>query len=425
MTFFMQSYLAPIPSVVIKNYNSFVAPYLNQDKRVLLAPHCELVFNLLYRGYFQGINMLGALDRNRNKIGKSGNGVIAYSYDTLEELKPDIVMVANTRYHNEIYNDLKAVKLLFGFELIDLCENYNHIEFRKELAEALDCRAIARLRPGCVNVPKMITSNSEMKVEVVVETGWGLGDKLCALSAAREFARRNPNLRVYFNTLSKIVSAYDDELVHLGLGAYPLPENFALFHREKDSSPAANYLGCYFLGLGLNFTDNPQLDLPAVPPLEGLVPGKYLALQPTANWAKPNLSLDAIKQLIKASPLPVVLTGEYIPVNTKEQVSEEERERINHELITAGADVSFIGDELNMLRLIRHAAMVVAPRSASAHIAAGYGVKSVVWVPTDGENWHLDYPCWPHRRVIVSEPHAIDKIISEMNSLFENNKLEP
>lgn len=419
MSFYMQSYLAPVPSVVLKNYHTYLEPQKHIGKRVIFAPHGELVFNLVYRGLFLGFDVVGALDRNPKKIGRSGNGLYAYSYDDLLALKPDIVVVANTRYHTEIYNTLRDVAQKHGFELVDLCEGYDHIEFRHEVALQLDCREIAKLRPGCVDVPATITSACSMNVEVVVETGWGLGDKLCAMVAAREFARRNPGLRVFFNTLPSVVSAYSDGLLHLGANTYPLPENYALFHREKDSSPAGNYLGCYYLGLGMAFNDNPTIDLPEVPPLDGLKSGAYIALQPTANWAKPNFPFDDLIRIIKSSPLPVVLTGTYFTKNSTDIVTDEERSRIENALISAGASASFIGDEMNMLRIIRHAALVVTPRSASAHIAAGYGVKTVVWVPSDGENWHLDYPGWRHARVSVYQADAADEIINQIKLLLK------
>jgi hypothetical protein len=47
--------------------------------------------------------------------------------------------------------------------------------------------------------------------------------------------------------------------------------------------------------------------------------------------------------------------------------------------------------------------MVLTPRSASAHVAAGYKKPAFVWVPDDGENWHLDYPEWPHGRARILE----------------------
>jgi hypothetical protein len=56
-----------------------------------------------------------------------------------------------------------------------------------------------------------------------------------------------------------------------------------------------------------------------------------------------------------------------------------------------------------MLRVIQHAALVLTPRSASAHIAAAYQIPAFLWLPHDGENWHLDYPHWITRRVSIDD----------------------
>lgn len=417
----LQTYLVPIPSVVINNYNEKLLSFKWKNKKIIFAPHSELVVNLFYRGYFQGFDVIGAFDRSPSKIGKSFYGLSVYKYDSLLDLDVDIVVVANTRYHKEIYNDLLSVAEKNNILIFDLCENYDHSVFRRELARKLDCREIARLRPECIDLPERLGPKNQMKVEVIVDAGWGLGDKLCALSAAREFARMNPNLHVYFNTLPSVVSAFNDQLIHLGRGAYPLPENNAIFHREKDSSPAGNYLGCYYLGLGLDFDVNPSIELPDIEPLDGLIPGSYIALQPTSHWAQPNLTEEQLKAVIENSPLPVVLAGSYIPVNAIGKMNHKEREIKEKTDCLAGADSSYLGDELAMLSIIRHAALVVAPRSASAHIASGYRTKSVIWIPSDGENWHLDYPNWEHIRVVIEQPDPAQEIINAIHTLLEKD----
>lgn len=421
MAFTLQTYLSPLPAIVSKNYYDQVEPFQWKNKKVIFAPHCELVFNLVYRGFFIGFEVLGALDKSGAKHGKFGNGLQVFSYDELEDIKPDLVIVANTKYHREI--TLALTSAPHDFLVIDLCSGYSHRVFRKELSKELDCLNIAKLRPGCINVPDYINPVVNMKLEVIVETGWGLGDRICALSAAREFARRNPNLTVYYNSLSSIVRAYNDHLIHLGSGAYPLPENYALFHREKESSPAGNYLGSYYLGLGMDFDELPKIDLPDMPLLPGLVSGKYIALQPTANWAQPNLTPAQLRNIIQHCPLPVVLTGSYIPVNARANISDEVEIGCKDKNNLLGADSSYLGDEITMLSIIRHAALVLTPRSASAHIAAGYGIKSVVWVPSDGENWHLDYPEWEHVRVSAGQPDVVMRIIDGVKSLLPTESI--
>lgn len=411
----LQTYLSPIPEIVIKNTFDMLSPLMWKNKKIIFAPHGELIVNLFYRGYFQGFDVIGALDRSPVKIGQSLYGLSIYGYDEISALDVDIIVIANTRYHEEIYRSLLNVVKDREIFLFDLCSGYEHRAFRRELAEKLDCRELAHLRPGCINLPVRLEKDVNMKVEVTLEAGWGLGDKLCALSAAREFARRNPNLEVYFNTLPRIVSAFNDELIHLGRGAYPLPENNALFHREKDSSPAGNYLGCYYLGLGLDFDMSPSLELPQVPPLPGLEPGKYIALQPTANWAQPNITGEQLQRIIESCSLPVVLSGAYVPINVTPKTSIEEQQSRHDSHYLDGADATYLGDEMAMLSIISHAALVISPRSASAHIAAGYGVRSIVWVPSDGENWHLDYPDWEHFRVQVDDPCLVSRIVNKVS----------
>lgn len=416
MAFTLQTYLAPLPNIVIQNYRNQIEPYCWKNKRVIFAPHCELIFNLVYRGFFIGFEILGALDKSISKQGDFGNGLKVFSYEELDHVKPDIVIIANTRYHLDIISELTSVQR--DFLVVDLCAGYSHSTFRKELSKELDCRNISKLRPGCINVPEYITPDINMRLEVVVETGWGLGDKICAMAAAREFARRNPNLTIYFNTLSSIVRLYNDNLLHLGNSAYPLPENYGLFHREKDSSPAGNYLGSYYLGLGMDFDELPKIELPEIPLLPGLTAGKYIALQPTANWAQPNLTVEQLQDIIQCCPLPVVLTGPYIPVNAKDQNNGKINSGNNKRNSLVDANSSYLGDEISMLSIIRHAALVLSPRSASAHIAAGYGIKSVIWIPSDGENWHLDYPEWEHIRVSVGRSDAVCRIIDGVKSLL-------
>jgi ADP-heptose:LPS heptosyltransferase len=50
----------------------------------------------------------------------------------------------------------------------------------------------------------------------------------------------------------------------------------------------------------------------------------------------------------------------------------------------------------NIMEIIQNAAFVMTPRSLCAHLAGGYKKKAFVWVPNDGENWHLNYPGWDH-----------------------------
>ncbi|QNF14003.1 hypothetical protein FT670_06530 [Aeromonas jandaei] len=72
MSFYMQSYISPVPEVVLKNYKKYIEPHKNMGRKVIFAPHGELVFNLVYRGLFLGFDVVGALDRNPKKLAEVG-----------------------------------------------------------------------------------------------------------------------------------------------------------------------------------------------------------------------------------------------------------------------------------------------------------------------------------------------------------------
>ncbi|HHQ4709904.1 TPA: hypothetical protein ACSP0D_004035, partial [Aeromonas veronii] len=110
MAFTLQTYLAPLPNIVIQNYRNQIEPYCWKNKRVIFAPHCELIFNLVYRGFFIGFEILGALDKSISKQGDFGNGLKVFSYEELDHVKPDIVIIANTRYHLDIISELTSVQ---------------------------------------------------------------------------------------------------------------------------------------------------------------------------------------------------------------------------------------------------------------------------------------------------------------------------
>jgi ADP-heptose:LPS heptosyltransferase len=238
-----------------------------------------------------------------------------------------------------------------------------------------------------------------MKEPITITGGYtALGDKLCALCAVREFARRNPNLQVHFNRLDNVVQAYGDGLVLPGSKGKSILLHAHKRHRIKEGSPDKNYLGTYFAELGMDFQEPPRLELPILDPVPVLAGKKYIAFQPFSEFAQPNLSpeiLDFILCQCKRHYDRIVCVG---AENTMHNIK--------------GVDYSHLGDAVNMLRVIRHARLVITPRSASAHIAAGYGIPAFIWVPKDGENWHLDYPAWDNIRVPVksSKLQLNDKI---------------
>lgn len=408
MTFRTVSSLMPAPNSILAQLDELQHKYLGQ--RVMVAPHCEWVANLYLRGHFDGFDFVGAIDQNIQKHGRTLYGIPVHSVEAALQLDVAAVIVIHPQYHQAITTKLKET-LIADIEVIDVCLKYQPRQFRQQLAEYFAMDNAEILRPCFANNPSDFLALTQ--VEVTLEAFWGLGDRLCALVAAREFAQRHPHLDVKFNDLNTIADAYGDELLSRGR-AWPLPDNTNGFHRTKLSSPAANYLGCFYLGLGMDFDELPKLTLPEVALLTGLTSGQYIALQPTANFAKPNITADDLQKIIDACPLPVILTGPIQPINSRIGSAKDDMPTLLH------ASSEYYGDEMDMLKIIRHAALVVTPRSASAHIAAAYQVPTIAWVPNDGENWHLDYPDWDCQQVPVSNESAASDIIARIQQYFHS-----
>jgi hypothetical protein len=369
--------LMPVPRAVQDNLLRSLPGLLPGRSRVLLYSDSVLTRNLWVRGAFAGLRVLGILDRDAGKAGTESQGLPLLPLEALRELKPDAVLVTHLRQHGAIARDLAPLGRELGFQVLDLCSGFSWEDGRHEFAAQVQERLWDNLLEGFPRPP----------LEVWIPPQWGFGDRLCALSAARELARRNPGQRVLYSYLPEVVAAYGDALVQAGSGGYQVPDQSCWFHYDRDASLAGNYLGCYYLGLGLDFTAGPLPELPPVPPLPGLAPGSYLALQPRAGSAKPDPSDEALQALVEAASLPVVAAGAPGTART-----------------LRGVDYSHLGGEVAMLSVIRHAALFLGPRSAGAHIAAGYRVPAVIWTPEDGLDWGLDYPGWSCQRVPVRTP---------------------
>ena len=264
---------------------------------------------------------------------------------------------------------------------------------------------------------------------VHVTTPYGcLGDRLCFLAAAREYARRHPSQRVTTDVLPEVVAAWDDGLLTSSAaeGRRTLVSAPVGRHRVKGTSPDLTYVGTYAAGLGLAVTGALRPELPVLaPPAElavdlatglkaGLVPGRYVALQPLAGSAGNPPGLEALLAGLVATcraalpDWPIVLVGR--PGDVPRQLLAALRaqgvvgcEGAPQSKPEARDDAA-TGDVLRLSRTIQHAGLVLTPRSAGAHAAAAHGAPAFLWLPADGEDWHLDYPDWPTRRVTYSTP---------------------
>jgi len=227
-----------------------------------------------------------------------------------------------------------------------------------------------------------------------------LGDLVCLISAARRLARQHPELAVSVQTDSKIIEAFGDDLITVTSSDNTIPVKVEKLHRGGLAGKYGNYVGTYCAALGAEIDRLAAPELPAVGPPPYLEPGSYVALQPFSLTAE-NPPQESIRQLIRAMRkiAPVVIVGK--PDTPK------------HE------DATYcLGDEMSLLSVVAHARLVLTPRSASAHVAAGYGVPHVVWVPDDGENWHINYPNVTQVRVPIRD--GITGVIEAAHKLLHS-----
>lgn len=234
---------------------------------------------------------------------------------------------------------------------------------------------------------KWVAPKPRVQIEGYVSA---LGDRLCSLAAARAYAKANPNKEVFFDDLPNVVKAYGDELLTIGkcpdkIQAFPIKRQ-----RQKGGSADINYLGTYLSEAGIRVAqDNPpRLELPnanAVPDIAS----PYCVLQPYSTYAK-NPSKEFVQRLVD------IVKDKYKVIACGSESTPKDLQHVDYSFLS--------NDAMQMLQLICHATLVMSPRSASAHIAAAYSVPSFIWVPDDGENWHLDYPDWKIHKVSTGDP---------------------
>ena len=240
-------------------------------------------------------------------------------------------------------------------------------------------------------------------------TGGGLGDRLCILSALREWARQHPDKKVRFSDsiIRGIMEAYGDSLVQYGMGGGG--EGLVctnIRHRGR------NWLEPFMLSVGLAPAELPSLDLPKVDPWLGLEPKTYVVLQPKAG-AQGNISRDQLLVLVECCRRmrqKVVVVGSDNPSSSWDTTARD-------------MDLPWVeyhlGKPLKMLRIICHAKCVLTPSSASAHIAAAYRIPTVIWL--DGCEQHTSYPNW--RRKTIPLSYDFSRISEAINEVLYKNEM--
>ncbi len=213
-------------------------------------------------------------------------------------------------------------------------------------------------------------------MKLTFETVGSLGDWLCLISAAREYARRHPMDEVCVANLDDVVSLYRDGLIKPGRGGRRVAINAE--HREKYFSVRRNYLGTFLWEIVPQIKHPLNLDLPKFPELSK---DRIAIIQPRSRFAEnPPVSYvqGLVNEFLKCGGTRLFAVGD---LSTPRDLE--------------GVDYSLLCDSVpELLRNVSRAYAVLTPRSATAHAAAAYGIPTFAWVPDDGENWHLDYPNW-------------------------------
>lgn len=222
------------------------------------------------------------------------------------------------------------------------------------------------------------------------------GDQISFIGAARIYAKRHTDQRVHVNVLPNVINAYGDGLLTFTsnpAGMRRIDFQCVNRHRVKNASPDKTYVGTYLAALGEPVTDAPAFEPPRLPSKSG---GRYIALQPYSTFARNAANRTGFVQALidechRILPnVPIYCIGR---PDTPRDLKD--------------IDYSRLGYDVDGLRLIEHAWFVLTPRSASSHIAAGYRKPTFLWLCGDGEDWHLDYPCWPRMIVSVDDSHAV------------------
>lgn len=224
----------------------------------------------------------------------------------------------------------------------------------------------------------------------------GLGDMLCLIAAARMYGLKH-GCKAYVHAYPEVQKAYPDYEAWGSEAPIPGARDVQVHaavvprHRVKHKSQDFNYLGTFLAALGMPPAEPPELEFPELPVPAGLEAGGYVAIQPYSTYAPNPADRDAWCQLLvyrtklEYPDMPIVCVGK-----------PDTRQDLEY------VDYGHLGGPLELLAVVQHAAWVLTPRSVAAHVASAYSISSFVWLPFDGENWHLDYPGWPVKTVPIT-----------------------
>lgn len=252
---------------------------------------------------------------------------------------------------------------------------------------------------------------------------WGLGDKLCLVSAARLYARLHPEektsvkitppLRNGPDVIPALVAAYKDSLLappeQAGSEEISLQAAASAGGRSPLAAGNQTYYGIFLAAMGCLENAEP-FATPELPRVTPRFPGRVI-IQLRSHFAR--------------NP----------PASFLLQVANTVCDELGIEPIAVGlpsgrdafpglpVDYSFMKDDVvGLLEAISGAGLVLTPRSASVHIAAGYNVPTCMWSPPDNENWGYRYS----GRTILQSPFGsfeFDELRTLLRQLKRAGKL--
>lgn len=211
-----------------------------------------------------------------------------------------------------------------------------------------------------------------------------IGDSVCFLSACRKFATDTEDT-VCVSVLPEIVDAYaDPSHLRFGRDGEYIKVTPWEHHRKKESIGFGNYYGTFLASMGMKVSGLPELVLPRLPSL-----GESFSIIQPFSVHTPNQTVEYVQQIVDTF---TKLTGEELVV-----VGGRSTPRVLN-----GVRYALKDDLIFLMMMVQDARFVLTPRSLTANLAAGYHRPAFIWMPDDGEGWHLDYPNWDREVVLFT-----------------------
>jgi hypothetical protein len=109
------------PPIIIDRIRAFHSANARENTRIAIVSAGALTRSLLAKRAFNGLSVVAVIDRGAPQHPEGIEGVPVLTYDALETLCVDAILVASTRYHLEMMTQLGQVAARRNIPLIDLC----------------------------------------------------------------------------------------------------------------------------------------------------------------------------------------------------------------------------------------------------------------------------------------------------------------